>query len=407
MLTSHSLPHTNDCSGQASEFTVSEYPQLEYSMKDVVRAGKALKGTVEWNPSDAEAIRSIFRVANSWRASHAFPMHRMRSELHGRMSALKIKGLTAARLKQMSSIRGKLGRISSNLRQMQDLGGCRAILPSIADANALVGAICAGFSHELRREDEYMDKPRSSGYRSHHLVFAFEPREEAEEPFRGRLIELQIRSRLQHSWATAVEAVGMYRAENMKAGLGDKDWLRLFELMSLEFAYSEGREYARDGRPDRIVEITQIATDLSAEQTLNALSHAVTGLERFDFRPNNKPRYCLIEYFHSSRKVNVKLLDGPSKIGGTLDELEQSGKGSQEKSSVVVELDKIDNLVTAYPNYFGDVQLFTKNLSAVMHGGEAREYKLPPIDKVPPPPKETPDYEWIRKQNRRNRRWTE
>lgn len=252
-----------------------------------------------------------------------------------------------------------------------------------------------------------MDEPRSSGYRSHHLVFAFEPREDGEEPFRGRLIELQIRSRLQHSWATAVEAVGMYRAENMKAGLGDQDWLRLFQLMSLEFAFSEGKEYARAGRPARILEIEQIAGDLRAEQTLNALSHAVTGLERFDFHPNNKPRYCLIEYFHASRKVNVKLLDGPSKIGGALDEFERSDQGLDDKSSVVVELDKIENLVSAYPNYFGDVQLFTKNLSAVMHGGEAREYKLPPVDKVPPPPKETPDYEWIRKQNRRHRRWSE
>tara|TARA_R100001086_G_scaffold206006_1_gene121813 strand:+ start:1302 stop:2432 length:1131 start_codon:yes stop_codon:yes gene_type:complete len=374
-------------------------------MKEVIRAGKALRGTIEWNPDEAEAIRSVFQVANSWRASHAFPMHRMRSELHGRMSALKIKGLTAARLKQMSSVRGKLRRISSNLRQMQDLGGCRAILPSIDNASSLVNAIRNGFSHELKREDSYMDEPRSSGYRSHHLVFAFCPRNAEEEPFRGRLIELQIRSRLQHCWATAVEAVGMYRNENMKAGLGDASWLRLFELMSLEFALSEGRKYAQGERSERISEIAQIAGDLQAEQTLNALSHAVTGLDRFDVSPNNKPRYCHIEYFHRTNQVSVRLLDGPSKIGGALDELELPSDRSSNKSSVVVELDKIENLRKAYPNYFGDVQLFTKNLSEVVHGGRAREYKLPPVNRVPPPPKEIPDDSWLRYPNRQNRRW--
>ena len=92
-----------------------------------------------------------------------------------------------------------------------------------------------------------MDKPGSSGYRSHHLIFSFFPRDEAENSFAGRLIEIQIRSRLQHSWASAVEAVGLYRGENLKAGIGSDEWLRLFELMSLEFAASEGCEYALDG----------------------------------------------------------------------------------------------------------------------------------------------------------------
>jgi len=129
------------------------------------------------------------------------------------MSSLNVKGLTAARLKQMTSIRAKLGRIKSNLRQMQDLGGCRAVVPSIDQARSLAGAIRENSSHNLKREDPYMDNPRLSGYRSHHLVFAFQPRDDSESDYEGRLIEFQIRSRLQHSWATAVEAVGLYRGE--------------------------------------------------------------------------------------------------------------------------------------------------------------------------------------------------
>lgn len=384
------------------EVDVSEFPQLEYSKKEVARVGRALKGQIVWEPDSKAEIQRVFSVANSWRASHAFPMHRMRAELHGRMSALKLKGLTAARLKQMSSIRSKLERLDGNLRQLQDLGGCRAVVPGIEHVRQLAGEIVAKFPHTLKREDAYMDDPRDSGYRSHHLIFAFRPRDDTESGFDGRLIEMQIRSRLQHSWATAVEAVGLYRDENLKAGLGDQNWLRLFELMSMEFAASEGCEYAQDGSNSRVQEIVELNTSLDAAQTLDTLSHAVSNLDRIDHDRHHKPRYCLIEYDHNDKRVKVRYLDGPSKIGSAI-----QGGGDVRYSSVVVEMDKIENLKSAYPNYFGDVQLFKSSLSEVVNGRPVKEYSLPPIERVPPPPKEVPDDSWLRFPNRRHRKWEE
>jgi hypothetical protein len=382
------------------EADVSDFPQLEYSKKDVVRAGKALVGQLGWEPDERAATERIFSIANSWRASHAFPMHRIRAQLHGRMSALQLKGLTAARLKQMSSIRSKLGRLDGNLRQLQDLGGCRAIVPTIGDVRKLVRDIVEKSPHVLKSQNPYMDEPRDSGYRSHHLVFAFEPRDATEKGYAGRLIEVQIRSRLQHSWATAVEAVGLYRDEKLKNGVGSADWLRLFKLMSLEVAASEGCEYAKEGSNSRVQEIIALNASLDAIRTLDTLSHAVSNLDRILPDRHHKPRYCLIEYDHQLKRVNVKYLDGPSKIGGALNEANDS-----RYSSVVVEMDKIDNLKEAYPNYFGDVQLFKSSLSLVVNGKAVEQYSLPPIEKVPPPPKEIPDDSWLRFPNRRNRRW--
>lgn len=384
---------------------MSEYPQLEFSKKDVVRAGNALKGRLDWN-SDSEAeIRRVFSIANSWRASHAFPMHRMRAELHGRMSALKLKGLTAARLKQMPSIRSKLNRIDSNLRQLQDLGGCRAVVPGVDQARQLVTEIIEKFPHALRRQDAYMDAPRDSGYRSHHIVFAFQPRDRSESGYDGRLIEMQIRSRLQHSWATAVEAVGLYRSENLKAGIGSCDWLRLFELMSLEFAASEGCAYALDGSNSRAKEIVDLNDRLSATQTLDALSHAVSDLDRIEHDRHHKPRYCMITYDHRARQVSVRYLYSPAKLDSIM---ENGGDPSAEPdrySMVIVELDKIENLKEAYPNYFGDVQLFRSSLAEVVNGRPVKEYSLPPIERVPPPPRQIADDSWLRFPRRRNRRW--
>ena len=379
---------------------MSEFPALQYSMKDVVRAGKALREDVLWEPSRREEIEKIFSVANSWRASHALPMHRLRAELHGRMSALELKGLTAARLKQMSSIRAKLARLEGNLRQLQDLGGCRAIVPSVEHARLLVGEFASKSPHTLRRNDRYMDEPRSSGYRSHHLVFGFEPRDRSEDKYAGRLIEVQIRTRLQHSWATAVEAVGLYRKENLKAGMGSPEWLRLFELMSIEFAATEGCEFALDGSNSRKEEIAELNGSLDAIQTLDTLSLAVESLDHIEHDRRSRPKYCHIKYDHQRRQVRVEYLYAPSEIEKAFSNTDRSAH-----SSVVVELDKIENLKSAYPNYFGDVQLFKSSLSEVIHGRPVKEYSLPPVERVPPPPKEIPDDSWLRFPHRRNRRW--
>lgn len=53
-------------------------------------------------------------------------------------------------------------------------------------------------------------------------------------------MEIQLRTLLQHSWATAVEAVGLLRREDLKGGRGDPDWLRLFQIMASEMAEDEG-----------------------------------------------------------------------------------------------------------------------------------------------------------------------
>lgn len=384
------------------EIDVSEFPQLKYSKKDVVRAGNALKGRLVWTPESAEDIHRVFAVANSWRASHAFPMHSLRAELQARMTTLGLKGLTAARLKQMSSIRGKLDRIDSNLRQLQDLGGCRAIVPTIEEARSLVAAMISKSRHPLKSQNPYMDAPRSSGYRSHHLVFAFAPRNASESSYEGRLIELQIRSRLQHSWATAVEAVALHRGENLKAGIGSADWLRLFELMSLEFAASEGCAYAKDGSNNRVKEITDLEASLNVVRTLDGLSHAVSSLDWMANTQDVKPKYCIVKYDRKERKVDVKLLYTPSAIE---DNLETGTTDGSNYSTVMIEIDKVDNLRDAYPNYFGDVQLFKSRLTSVVKGEPVTEYAHPPRVRVPPRPREIADDSWFRFPNRRSRHW--
>jgi hypothetical protein len=237
-------------------------------MKDVLRAGEALAGEVPWNnDSEAEAARHVFSVANNWRDSHAYPMRKIRYELAAQLRKHKFKAsMPVARLKRMPSIRRKLKAIPGNLNQMHDLAGCRAILPSIKDVTRFIEAMRANSAHELFREYPYIRDAKADGYRCHHMVYKFRGTGD-EEVYNGRRVEVQVRTQLQHSWATAVEAVGLFRREDLKAGRGDPDWLRLFKLMSAEFAVEEGCENADDQRTEEITGLhTETHSGLMGDQ---------------------------------------------------------------------------------------------------------------------------------------------
>lgn len=138
-----------DDSLQGDEAAFEEMAKLvapEFSKREIVAAGKALAGSVPW---DDDAYR-VFQVAHNWREAFAYPMHRVRLELRGRISRNGGIGLTAARLRRMQSIRRKLRKGNLSLYQMQDIGGCRAILPDISKVNEIVSAYRDGFGrHNL------------------------------------------------------------------------------------------------------------------------------------------------------------------------------------------------------------------------------------------------------------------
>lgn len=378
-----------------------EFPRFNYTMGDVRRAGEALVTDLIWTDQTAESIRQVFRIANNWRDSHAYPMSRIRYELSGQIRRNKITGgFTMARLKRMPSIRRKLRAISSHLNQVQDLAGCRAVLPTIEDVNALIASMQRNSLHTLHREDDYIIKPKPDGYRSHHMVFKFCGKGD-DEVYNDRRVEIQIRTRLQHSWATAVEAVGLFRREDMKAGQGSPEWLKLFRLMSAEFLLTEGCAEADGERKGRLAEIAALNGQLDAVQTLEDLRQAVKITDNYVFDPKNKPDYFLIRYDRNSNSVKVDAQYGPMYAVQSYDNAESIDPGATNGrfNTVLVEVDDIENLKAAYPNYFGDVELF-RNMLIEATGGNPAKFELEPQPNAPKRPREKPDLSWLHKWKR-------
>jgi Region found in RelA / SpoT proteins len=360
-----------------------------------------------WTDETEPKIREAFQIANSWRNSHMYPMRSVRAQVIWHMHHNNLKGTTGARLKRMPAIRRKLRRetFSLHINQLQDLGGVRAILSSIADVRALIDTIRAKSHHELYEQDDYISSPKPDGYRSHHLMFKFRDQRNA-GIHDGRRIELQVRTRLQHSWATAVEAVGLFLGEDLKSGHGSPDWLRLIVLMSAELARAEEcpEPPGVPARHLRINEIKALNKTLKAVKVLDDLSHIVKWTDEFAVTLREATHY-LIKYDNITREVRVESYIAPRLAVSSYDEAEflDFKTGMDRKNIVLVEVDKIENLKEAYPNYFGDVQLFRKQLKDITKGKSAQEYTLPPRQTTPPPHKENPNLAWLRR--RKHIRW--
>jgi ppGpp synthetase/RelA/SpoT-type nucleotidyltranferase len=125
------------------------------------------------------------------------------------------------------------------LSQMQDIAGCRAIVKDMTQLNALVNHYkVKKLSHKYNNQKDYVNNPKSDGYRSHHLIYEYRARK-GKSPYDGLRIEIQFRTNLQHAWATAVEAVGIFTRQGLKFNQGNEKWLRFFALMSTAIAAIE------------------------------------------------------------------------------------------------------------------------------------------------------------------------
>lgn len=95
---------------------------------------------------------------------------------------------------------------------MEDIAGCRAILPGGA-------AEVAGVLRRIRRNwdvirvDDYVARPKNTGYRALHIVVRRD----------DHLVEIQLRTPAQHEWAEAIERWAARTGFPLKDGDGPPD----------------------------------------------------------------------------------------------------------------------------------------------------------------------------------------
>ena len=131
-------PYRRTAQNEKGIFMTWEKPK-GYTRGRIDRAGDILISDVSTEAEKEEALE----ILDNWRAIHSYPMHVFKQRLKNKSKLVDSNSLTAQRLKRVPSIINKLKRkynghpATMKLSQMQDIGGCRAVLSNVDLARKL------------------------------------------------------------------------------------------------------------------------------------------------------------------------------------------------------------------------------------------------------------------------------
>lgn len=226
-----------------------------YSKSQIDRAGHTLRewwaaGLPEDEYGTATEIDAALDVIWDFRACFAEPLRKtimgLRYMVEAEGGSIGGDREVTQRLKRLPAILSKLDRRRSmRMSQMQDIGGCRAVLPGGADE---VRRVALRFQRRWRVvtiDDRARDPHPITGYRAVHVIV------ERDE----RLIEIQLRTVAQQQWAEQVERAQRILGEDLKDGEGPPEVLRYYRLLSDVIAIGEAGQPIDDDRRRELDEL--------------------------------------------------------------------------------------------------------------------------------------------------------
>lgn len=350
---------------------MSRWARPEFSKKQVNFAGKNLANRDFSTIDGLRAYGHSLDVINNFRSIHGHPLNTFQTTLRIKGRHVDKNIIVAQRVKRLSSIEIKLERFPTmTLSQMQDIGGCRGVVGTVDNVNALVGAyLKSDLKHKLHTHDDYMLVPKPTGYRGIHLIYRYFS--DKIDTYNSLKIEMQIRSQAQHAWATAVEIVGTFTRQALKSSQGEEDWLRFFALMGSAIAVMEGTAPVPSTPTDvspLIKELTEAANRLDAIGRLRAYGTAPQILESPE---SKKHHFFLLELDASEMKLGItgytgnQIMDASNAYLAAEKKFSQQGAGGD---AVLVSVDSLASLRRAYPNYYLDTKTFVELTEKALRG---------------------------------------
>jgi putative GTP pyrophosphokinase len=327
---------------------------MYYSRKQISKAGEKLltsRSKIE--------IDEVLILINTWRTNHLRPLVVLKNSLLRLLKKNKIEpNLVAQRLKRLSSIEYKLDlNPSMGLGGMQDIGGYRAVLKDVKDLNKLNEALNSQkIAHKLERVVDYVKSPKSSGYRSVHFVYRYSS---TINIYSGLKLELQIRTKLQHIWATTVETAGIITKTSLKSNQGPDEWLDFFKIVSSLFAIKENlpvmEEHSNFTMQELMIKSYNYCHDLKILAKLKAIRVSTKKIESDNF----PGVYYLLNININEMVVNIKTFNKNQLEYATSEYLNLEKTIEDNKNAVVlVSATSIKTLKKAYPSYFLDTSDF-------------------------------------------------
>lgn len=206
-----------------------------------------------------ETREADISTVDAYRRSYADPLLKVRMGLTSFKATIGCPDAAITqRTKRYSRIVAKLERFPRlRLSQMQDIGGVRVVMNSLVESHAMVDKVLQQWGDHVRRHDDYVTNPQDSGYRGHHVVVLRD----------DRLIEIQIRTENQHTWAESVESIGRMISLELKWGEGPDEILGYYTLLGKVVDLADRGATI----PDNVVRETKVAEDKARQGILKVL----------------------------------------------------------------------------------------------------------------------------------------
>jgi ppGpp synthetase/RelA/SpoT-type nucleotidyltranferase len=335
-----------------------------------------LAGALLARGDDSPKYEAALAVVNNWRSSHGYPLLTFRIVLSTRSKKLDSSALVAQRIKRLPSIALKL-RLHRHMKlsQMQDLGGCRAIMRSVLQAEKLVRVYetAAEVTEKTKKgprlikKYDYVRAPKKDGYRGFHLVYKYKSKARQWRIYDGLRIEIQIRSRLQHVWATAVETVSTFTTQALKYNIGDADWKRFFALMSTAIALRENRPIV-PGTPTEPSKLRSELRDLVDKLKVEGVLSGFGSVVQRDVPGATRAAAFLLVLNPKDLSISVTAYRKEELVKASDDYLraEKEFAGSPGIQVVLVSVSSLKALRSAYPNYYLDTKVFLDAVRAAI-----------------------------------------
>lgn len=332
----------------------------KFSKERVKQAGASLLSA----DIKSDEFKKAVPVFHNWRSSHAFPMQIMLDLLRKNSIKIDKSSFVVQRLKRVPSIFQKLAREKNmSLNRMQDIAGCRAVVSDVNKVRKVFSSLKQSRTKNvLHKEYDYIQTPKLSGYRGIHLIYKYNG---SKPQFNGMQVEIQIRSKVQHSWATAVEVVGAFTKQALKASTGDSRWLELFKYISVEFSKLEGCPIdPRYEQVDTFKEMHKLVGELELAERLSAFKVATKTITS---KMEKGAGYYVLVLDMGEKVINYirfpkKELDQATDC---YNKYETECELDSMKDVVLVSAASLRDLKKAYPNYFSDTTEFEKNMAKV------------------------------------------
>ena len=337
---------------------------MKFSRSQIDKAGETIMSSKVGKEYDA-AMNKI----SEWRKLHLPALDALKDEID---SLLKGEGITnfsiSRRLKRISSILYKLD-VNDKMRLggMQDIGGMRTVFTNIGDLKNAFQILSKWVpkNFEFVGSRDYISEPKESGYRSIHFMYKYKS---DDKDLDGARVELQIRTKLQHSWAMAVETAGLLTNTSLKSSMGSDEWLIFFRIVSCLFAIKEKCQYVKEYREQSIDMrgLMRLFSKLDSKykliDTLMALRVTAQYAEGEEFQNG----YYILNIDFVNRKVKIDSFSKEQEDEASIkySELEEDLR-CENCAVVLVSVPKIKELRTSYQSYFLDTKEFIEILETI------------------------------------------